>query len=143
MNQFQTAATIIRNTSQKPSSVQILHQERIYIRAWMYRNHQWILFQSVKLTILKRVILAECLRKQHRRVTIPACCEALARKHCKGLPAVDYGFGRGMNENSERSQPDKERPVNYTQVKYTCYRAQILKLMLSVMELAEVTMVLQ
>lgn len=62
----------------------------------------------------------------------------------QGLPAVDYGVGREAERNSERGQLDKERPANYTQVKYTCSGAPILKLSLSVIiKHIDVTILLQ
>lgn len=61
----------------------------------------------------------------------------------QGLPAVDYGVGRKAERNSERGQLDKERPANYTQVKYTCSGAPILKLSLSVIKHIDVTILLQ
>lgn len=70
------------------------------------------------------------------------CCKASARKHQR-LPAVDYGVGRMAESNSERGQLDKDRPANYTQVTYTCSGAPILKLTLSVVKHAEVTITLQ
>lgn len=57
----------------------------------------------------------------------------------QGLPAVDYGVGRKAERNSEQGQLDKERPANYTQVKYTCSGAPILKLSLSVIKHIDVT----
>lgn len=60
-------------------------------------------------------------RKQHRRVTIsrwPGCAAQQWRANTLwGLPAVDYGVGRKAEWNEEQSQPDKERPDNYVQVK--------------------------
>lgn len=56
----------------------------------------------------------------------------------QGLPAVDYGVGSEAEWSSEWGQLDKERPANYTQVKYTCCGAPVLKLTLPVMEQAGV-----
>lgn len=92
------------------------------------------------------VILTRRARKQHRRVTIsrwPGMLRSIGAQTPQGLPAVDYGVGSEAEWNSEWSQLDKERPANYAQVKYTCCRAPILKLTLSVIRQAEVTTVLQ
>lgn len=59
----------------------------------------------------------------------------------QGLPAVDYRVGTKAEWNGERGQFDKERPANYTQVKYACSRAPILKLTLSIIKYADVTMI--
>lgn len=79
-----------------------------------------------------------CYRDTPRQETTSTCHNqqmtwlrrgALARKHpCKGLPAVDYRVGRAAEWKRAQSQPDKERPDNYTQVKYTGSGAALLKL---------------
>lgn len=57
----------------------------------------------------------------------------------QGLPAFDYRVERQDRWNCSRGQPDKERPANYVQVKYTCSLAPILKLTLLVIKYADVT----
>lgn len=65
------------------------------------------------------------------------------RTNTKGLPAADYRVGGKAEWNSERGLLDKERPANYTQVKYTCSGAAVLKLTLSIVKCAHVTIGLQ
>lgn len=57
-----------------------------------------------------------------------ACREALVRKTPRGLPAADYGVGGEAEWNSEHGQLGKDRPANYTQVKYTCSGASASKI---------------
>lgn len=76
--------------------------------------------------------MTHCARKQHWRVTIsrwPGCvAEHWRANTLQGLPAVDYRVGRTAEWNRAQSQLDKERPDNYTQVKYTGSGAPLLKL---------------
>lgn len=84
--------------------------------------------------------------KQHRRVTSsrwPDMLQSIGAQTPQRLPAVDYGVGRTAEWNREWGQLDKDRPANYTQVMYTCSGAPILKLTLSVLKHAEVTIALQ
>lgn len=67
--------------------------------------------------------------------------KSLASKTPQGLPAVDYGVGTKTELNGERGQFDKERPANYAQVNYSCSGALILKLTLSIIKSADVTMI--
>lgn len=76
--------------------------------------------------------MTHCTRKHHWRVTIsrwPGCvAEHWRANTLQGLPAVDYRVGRTAEWNRAQSQLDKERPDNYTQVKYTGSGAPLLKL---------------
>lgn len=63
-------------------------------------------------------------------------------KHHEDFLSLIMGFVEKADWNCEWIQLDKERPANYTQVKYIRHSAMILKLSLSLVEQAKVTMLL-
>ena len=100
---------------------------------WIHFFFKYSLSSSPFSSRLSIFIVPSNSGKQHRRVTIsrwPGMLHSIGAQTPQGLPAVDYGVGREAEWSSERGQLDEERHANYTQVKYTCSRAQILKLTL-------------